>query len=151
MNEELSHLTADNIDQELPTILKMSAGLFGINVKELAQTSPSDVVRVIVEELTKPVIHVIAVIVSFVILYFVFRLALAMIIKLLDYILKSGPLGLFNKILGFVFSGACFFIVDWIVVVVVQFVMNFAGIRYDGGFVYNIFNTLNPFELLLSF
>lgn len=151
MQEKCAHLTADNVTEELPSLLKLSAGLFGINVEEVAQNSANDVINALINELTTPILNVIAIIISFVLLYFVSRLVLTLVIAILDAILNVGVIGILNKLLGFVFGTAFAAIMAWALVVVANFIMGFVGYDFEGGFIYNLLNNLNPIDLLLSF
>ena len=149
--EKCANLTPENVSTELPTLLKMVAGMVGINLEEIAQGSTSGVVDGIVERLTGDIVHVIGIIVSFIAVYFAAKLVLSLVIMLIDMCLRSGPLGIINKILGLIFGAAFAVILAWLVVVVAEFVMSFIGYDFDSGFVYDFFSNFNPLDLLLSF
>ncbi len=151
MYEKCADLTVDNVSSELPTLLKMAAGMFGINVEEVAQDSVTGVLDAIVNSLTNPIIHIVGIIVSFILCYIAARLVLSLGIMLIDMCLKSGPLGVINKMLGLVFGFAFSVIVAWFLVVIAEFVMGFIGYDFDAGYVYNFFSDFNPLDLLLSF
>ena len=151
MYEKCSHLTPDNVSEELPTLLKMAAGMFGINVEEVAQSSVSGILDSIIESLTGPIVHVVGIIVSFIIAYFAAKIVLSIAVFLIDIVLKAGPLGVVNKMLGFVFGSAFSVIIAWAIVSVAEFAMGFVGYEFESGFVFNFFSNFNPLDLLLSF
>lgn len=151
MYEKCSGITADNVSEELPTLLKMAAGLFNIDVAGIAKTSPKSVIDVIIESLTTPIIHIIAVIASFFIVYFLSKLLITLLMTLINSFLNSGLLGIVNKSLGLIFGSSFAFIIAWSLVVVVEFMLGFIGYDLQTGIVYNFMNGLNPVDLLLSF
>lgn len=151
MYEKCANLTAENVSTELPTLLKMAAGMFGINVEEVAQGSVNGVLDAIIESLTGPIVHVIGIIVSFILAYIAAKIILSIAVFLIDIVLKGGALGVVNKILGFVFGSAFSVIVAWALVSVAEFAMGFVGYNFESGFIYNFFSNFNPLDLLLSF
>lgn len=151
LHEKCADITAENVNTELPTLLKMSAGMFGVDLEELAANSVNSVLDTIILELTDPIVHIVGVIVSFVITYIVAKIVLSLAIMLIDWILSSGPLGVINKLLGFVFGTAFSAIIAWALVVVAEFIMGFVGYNFEAGYIYNFLHGLNPLDLLLSF
>lgn len=151
MYEKCQHLTADNVSTELPTLLKMSAGMFGLDVEEIAQTSVNNVLDAIITALTDPIIRIVGLIVSFILTYIAAKIVLSLAIVLINAILSAGPLGIINKLLGFVFGTAFSIIIAWALVAVADFAMGFVGYNLEAGFIYNFFHNLNPLDLLLSF
>ena len=154
-------LTASNVNEELPTLLKIAASIFGINVNEVAnnaQDAGAAVLDAIVDNLTSPVISVIAEIISFVVLYFVAKLVLSLVLWFVNAIFKSGVFGLLNKTLGIIFGTATAIILAWALVAVLEFVVHSTALQsvemiaeFEGAFLYKFFSTYNPIELLLSF
>jgi len=157
--EKCGDITADNIDEELPTILKIGAGVFDIDIDELAAGETSEeIVHKIVESLAAPAIHVVSTVITFIILYIVSGLLLSLLLGLLNNIIDDGAVGVLNKILGAVFSTVFAFIIAWCVTSVFTYVINLPSVaenswasEFSGGFVYKLFKSLNPIELLLSF
>ena len=151
MYEKCAHLTPANVSEELPTLLKMAAGMFGINVEEVAQSSVTGILDSIIESLTGPIVHIVGIIVSFVVAYFAAKIVLSIAVFLIDLVLKAGPLGVVNKILGFVFGSAFSVIIAWALVSVAEFAMGFVGYDFEAGYIFNFFSDFNPLDLLLSF
>ena len=155
--ENCSALTAENVNEELPTLIKIAAAVFGIDIGEIA-TDGASVVDAIVENLTAPVISVISSIIAFIALFIVAKILLGIAIWLVSLIFSKGVFGLLNKVLGCVFGALASVLASWCLAVVLELVFHlpvFEGNElisaFEGGFVYKFFNTYNPIELLLSF
>lgn len=151
MYDKCANITAENVSTELPTVLKMSAGMFNINVEEVAQNSVTSVLESIIEALTDPIIHIVGIVVSFILAYIVAKIVLYFVVLIIDAILSVGPLGVINKALGLLFGSAFAFIIAWALVAVAEFAMGFVAYEFKGGFIYEFFNGFNPLDLLLSF
>ena len=156
--ENCSSLTADNVNDELPTLMKIAAAVFGIDVTAVAGGATTTVVDAIIENLTNPVIDVISTILAFLALYIVSKILLNVVIWFIDLICRGGILGAFNKVLGVVFGGTVALLLSWGLAVVLEIVFHlpvFEGneliANFEGGMLYKFFNTYNPIELLLSF
>ncbi len=156
--ENCAGLTAENASEELPTLIKIAAAIFNIDINEVANASGGDVIENIIEALTSPVIKVISVIISFIVLYIAVKILLSLIIFLINLLFERGILGIFNRILGFVFASGFAIIIAWGLAVVLELVFKLPAFEnnatvssFEGGFFYRFFNTYNPIELLLSF
>ncbi|MBQ7333427.1 MAG: CvpA family protein [Clostridia bacterium] len=157
--ENCEGISAENINEELPTVLKIGASLFDIDINELASGEESaSIVNKITESLISPAIHVVSTIITFIILLLVSGIALSIIIWILNSIVDVGVVGVFNRILGAIFSTAFAFIIAWGLTSVFTYVINLPSVAasewasgFKGGFVYKLFNSINPIELLLSF
>lgn len=158
MYENCASLTAENAAEELPTLLKIAAAIFNIDIAEAAASGTSTVIDNIIDALTAPVINVIAIIFSFIIVYFLAKLLLTLAIWLVNFLCKGGIIGAVNKILGFVFGALLSVIIAWAVAVLLDLIFHLPAFEgselianFEGGFFYRFFNTYNPIELLLSF
>ena len=69
--ENCEGINKDNINEELPTVLKIGASLFDIDINELAGGEEGTVVSRITEALISPAIHVVSTIITFILLYFI--------------------------------------------------------------------------------
>ncbi len=158
LDEKVEDLTPENIEEELPTVLKMAAGIFNIDIKQTVEEGSEAVVETIVDTLAAPVVNIISVILAFIALYILSKLALALVLFLIDLIFRNGLFGALNKALGFIFSTIIAIAVAWGLAVIISFVFNLPAFQaneaiqeFTGGFFYKFFNTYNPVELLLSF
>ena len=155
--ENCESITPENLIESLPTLVKMAAAIVGINVEELAAEG-EDIIASIVETLAAPIVHIFAVAVSFVILYFLSLLLLSIAFWFVDLLFKKGTLGVLNKILGFVTSLLVAIFIAWGIVSVFEYVIHVPSLadsnftaEFTGGWVYNLFKRYNPIEILLSF
>lgn len=157
--EKCEDINSDNVEEKLPTILKISAGLFNIDLDEMSDgATTEELISRIISSLVSPAIHVVAVIISFILLYFLSSLCLALVIAVLNSFFDTGLIGVCNRVLGCVFSTAFAVIIAWCAVSVFTYVINVPALAetsavqsFEGGFVYKFFNNLNPIDLLLSF
>lgn len=159
IQEKCENISSENISEELPTVLKISAGLFDIDLEELSNgASTEELISSIVSSLVSPALHVVAVVISFIALYLLSNLCLSIVISILNAVFDTGLIGVCNRILGFVFSTAFAVIIAWIAVSLFTYVISIPALastptiqEFEGGFVYKFFNNLNPIDLLLSF
>ncbi len=157
--ENCSDINADNINEELPTLLKIGAGVFDIDVEKLAKEETGEsLVNKIVDSLIAPATGLISTVITFIILYFLSGIVLTILISILNAALDDGFIGVFNRILGGIFSTAFAFIIAWALTSIFTYVINLPSVansewasEFSGGFIYKLFNSLNPVELLLSF
>lgn len=158
MYENCSSITVENAADELPTILKIAAAIFNIDISEAAANGGAAIIDNIINALAAPVINVIAVIFSFVIVYFLAKLLLTLAIWIINLLCSGGIIGAVNKILGFVFGAFLSVIVAWATAVILDVIFHLPAFEtselisnFEGGVFYRFFNTYNPIELLLSF
>ena len=152
-----SGLTPENVAEELPTLLKISAAIFNVDINSMAAES-GDLLNNIVSKLTMPVIEVVSVIFAFVISLIIFRILMWVLFGIIDFAFKGGIFGVLNKTLGLVFGTTLSFVAAWAVAILLEFIFhapifeaNELISNFEGGFFYNFFNTYSPIELLLSF
>ncbi len=146
-------INVENVAEELPTVLKMAAGMYGIDVEEIvASNAGLDIIAEITTVLADPVISIFAMIISFVILYFVSTLLITLILSIVDLIFSNGVFDALNRTLGGVSGAIISFAVAWALSVFIEFLchINGGGLK-DPGLLYTFFNTYSPIELLLSF
>jgi hypothetical protein len=151
--ENCPEINIDNVAQELPTILKMAAGMYGINIEEIvAQNAGRDIIAEITATLAEPVISIFALIISFVLLYVISKLLITLALSLIDLVFSNGVFGALNKTLGGISGAIISFAVAWAVAVFIEFLYHINGAGLDNpGILYTFFNTYSPIELLLSF
>ena len=156
--EKCPDLTAENVSEELPTVLKLAAGIVDVDVDSFDGPDAETLVLQIVESLAKPTIHLFAVILAFVLIYFISKLLLALLIGVLDKTFDVGFVGSVNRFLGILFGAAFAFIISWAVVLGLGYLMSIQSVadsgflnEFDGGIIYDFFDSITPLELLLSF
>lgn len=153
-----SGITAQSASDELPTVMKIAAAIFDIDITSVAEGASGTVIDAIADKLTHPVISTLSLVISFIALLIIANIALAIVLAMIKLLFKKGILGVFNKLLGVVFGLAFFFIISWGLAVVFEFVINMPSVQssawaaeFEGGYVYKFLNEYNPIELLLSF
>ena len=158
LDEKVAALTPENVEEELPTVLKMAAGIFDIDLKQVVEEGSNAVVETIVDKLAGPVVNIISVILAFIALYFISKLLLGLLLSLINLMFKNGLFGALNKALGFIFLTIIAIAAAWALAVIIAFLFNLPVFQaneaiqeFTGGFFYKFFNTYNPVELLLSF
>ena len=158
MYENCASLTSENVNEELPTLIKIAAATFGIDISEVAGNATVSVIDAVVENLTAPVVSIISNIISFVGLFIVSVIIFGIVLWLLNVIFSRGIFGLFNKLIGTIFGTAFSVLAAWGIAVIIEIVFrspifaeNELIAAFEGGYVYKFFNTYNPIELLLSF
>ena len=151
--ENCPELNIENVAEELPTVLKMAAGMYGIDVEEIvAQNAGRDLIAEITATLANPVISIFATVIAFVLVYFIAKLLITLALALLDLVFSDGIFGALNKILGGVSGAIISFAIAWAVAVFVEFLFHINGSGLENpGLLYKFFNTYSPIELLLSF
>lgn len=156
--ENYPDLSVENIS-ELPTLIKFSATLAGVDLEALAaQNEGATLLDLIVEAIAGPAVSVVSSIIGFVILYAVSRILLWLAVSILASIVEGGAVGVLNSLLGCVFSLLLSAFSVWALVSVFDFVLNLPAIadtafakEFTGGYVFRFLKGLNPIELLLSF
>lgn len=156
--DKCDNLTPDNVEDELPTVLKLAAKIVDVDLKSFEEESGESFITQLVEKLADPVIHLFAVVLAFFLLYILSKILLSIMIALLNNLFKHGVLGVCNKILGCVFCGFIAFIAAWIFVLLFSYVINVPFIEkaawarnFDGGFLYDFFKRMSPLDVLLGF
>lgn len=152
-NQIKSYITENfsNVDSELPTLVKLAATLTGI---DLEGATIADVIQ----QLTTPVVELIAVVITFILMFFLSKLALTLVFKLVDSVFNSSVLVVPNKILGCVLNTVCGAVVAWGVTLAFDFIIHLPMLEgqawateFSGGILYDFFLNFSPAELLLSF
>jgi uncharacterized membrane protein required for colicin V production len=151
--ENCPELNIENVVEELPTVLKMAAGMYGIDVEEIvAQNAGRDIIGEITAVLAEPVISIFAIIISFVILFLISKLLVTLALALVDLVFSNGVFGALNKTLGGLSGAIISVAVAWAVAVLIEFLYHINGTGMENaGILYVFFNTYSPIELLLSF
>ena len=156
--ENCKDLTNDTAGKELPTLIKLAAKASGVDLEN--GLTGDEIIRVVTDELLDPIVGFISVLIAFIAVYILSKVALWIIFGFINALFKRGLFGVLNRILGFIFSGVFGIAIAWGVAVILELVIHgpafetvpvIAEFDADGGFIYNFFNTHTPIELLLLF
>ncbi len=158
LEEKCEGITPENANKKLPTLLKLAAGAFDIDVNTIGEDGDGNFIEAVVDELALPAVHLVSLILAFVLTYILSKIVLSISISLLNNVFEVGVLDTFNKVLGFVFGAAFAFVAAWLLVVVFDYVISIPAVAktdfassFDGGLIYDFFKKMSPLDLLLSF
>lgn len=153
--ENCPNITPESASDELPTLLKFAASLLEVDISTL---SSENTISAIVDSLASPIVHLVSVIFTFIIIYFLSKLVYSIFISLLSGFFGSGVLSLPNKLLGCVFSLFFAAVSAWLFTVAFDFIIHsslFAESawvkNFEGGVIYKFFGKNNPVDILLGF
>ena len=142
-------------DGEVPTLIKMAADLSDVDV---SPDNFDDTLTSIVTKLAVPVVHFIAVIIAFVLVYVLSRLILWPTFVMIDKVTSDGLIGKINKTLGCLFGLLVAILVCWFLVCTFDFILGLSFmenrewvLNFKGGLLYRFFSSLSPIAILLSF
>ena len=158
--EKYSDITAETANQDLPTLVKFAAGMYGISIKDTITAADGvNVIQSIASEVANPIVKVVAAIAGFAIVYYLVKALTKPIMRFVDKLLKKkGAIGYTNKFIGSIFTGVLAFMVAWLFTASLEFFLNIPLIadtqavrNFTGGRVYSFFEMFSPLDLLLSF
>ncbi len=158
LSERFADITAETVS-ELPTVIKLSASLFGIDISEVVSGAGADkALESIITSVTSPMINFLSIVLAFIAIYFVSMILMSILVFIIDKIVNNGFVGFLNSVLGCVFTLALSFVIAWAVVAVSDYLFHVPAMEnvewvkeFTGGPVYRLFKNLNPIDLLLSF
>lgn len=156
---ERSFNSGGNSAESIPTLVKITAGIMGIDLDNIINESGTDGVAAAVSDaLCTPLVEVISSIIAFVLIYFIVKLVLLILFKIIEKFVDFGITGVVNKILGAGISFAFSVIVCWCLCSVTDFILHQPSVNgnelinvLENGFLYPFFKRHGPIELLLSF
>lgn len=159
LNERCGELTVENAAERLPTLIKMAMGICGLDINEIVASAGGETVaESIVLAVSDAFVGIVATIIAFIVLLFVFKMLMGLLISIVNGILDRGIVGLVNKILGCVVTFIFAFFVCWAISAIFESVIHLPVFvdsgwtdEFNGGFIYKFFKLINPIELLLSF
>lgn len=158
LSDKCANITAATAGEQLPTVLKLAAGIVDVDVSSLSGGSSEEFIIELVDKLAIPAIHLISVIISFAVVYILSKILLALLVSIINKIFDYGVFGVFNKILGFVFGTAFAFITVWILTSIFGCIICLPSVSdigwisdFEGGYIYKFFKEISPMDILLSF
>ena len=154
LQENYKNITASNASEELPTLLKIAAGVFNIDIQQVVEDAGATLTQKLAETFTAPLVSLVSIVIAFVVLLIVFSVLFSIVLWIINGIFHIGPLLWFNRILGVVFGVSLAIIIAWVVSMVLGFVLGLpalSAIGFEGGAVYRFFREYHPLDLLLGF
>ena len=158
LTDKCSNINGSNASDELPTLLKLAAIMSNVDIDSISAENSEQFIPELVDKLSTPAIHIIAIIISFIAVYILARLLISMLLKLVNLMFDIGVFGVLNRVLGFVFSTSLAIIAVWLFTSVFAYLINLPSLsnvewiaNFDGGYIYKFFKRFSPIDLLLSF
>lgn len=154
LKEKCGDLTASNVSEELPTILKIAAGIFNINVNEIAAGAGDSLTDRLAETFTQPLVSLVSVVISFVLLLLICSVLFSLLLWILNGVFRTHTLSWLNRLLGVLFGAALALIVAWCLSMLFGYILGFkvfSSLNFEGGAIYRFFKTYHPLDLLLGF
>ena len=155
--DNCTNLSPEIIVDELPTLIKLAASLSGVDLNAITGGS-EDLLSSLVAELTLPLVHIVATVISFLLLIVIARLLLILVFAIVNKVCEVGALKLVNRVLGCIVCVFFAIFVAWGVVSIFGCIISLPSLAetefiksFTGGFIYNLFKQYNPIGLLLSF
>ena len=155
--DNCTNLSPETTVDELPTLVRLAASLSGVDLNSIAGGS-EDVISSLVAELTLPLVHIVASVISFVLLLVIARLLLMLVFAIVNKVCEAGALKVVNRVLGCIVCVFFAIFVAWGIVSTFGYVLTLPSLAeselvksFTGGFIYNLFKQYNPIGLLLSF
>ena len=153
-----SEITAATATEKLPSLLKLAAGMSGIDVTALEARTSEEYIQQLVDNLATPAINLISSIIAFFILNIVLRIVLSLLLNLFGTLCNMGVIGVINKTIGCVFGFLFAFVIAWAFTFAFDYVIHIPKIassdwaaNFSGGFIYKFFRSTTPIDFLLSF
>lgn len=154
-----AEITPENAVNGIPTLIKLAAGACGIDIGEVVTgETTAEIIHSVSLTITEPVVDIIASVIAFFILYIVLKLVFTIVFALVNRAVDRGIIGKINRILGCVFNVVFSLLLCWALTAAFDFVIHVPAVyesawaqQFTGGFVYNLFKSVSPLELLLSF
>lgn len=157
--EKYSDVTAATANEKLPTLVKFAASMCGVSVESVATEADGvRVIEAIAQSVTAPVVKIMGRILGFVIAYFLSKVLVHYLMKYVDTLINKGVAGRVNKTIGCIFTLFLAIAACWAFTSFFEFIFNIPVIaatkgvsRFNGGWIYNLFRSISPLDLLLSF
>ena len=139
-------------EKDFPTLVKLAAALADVDL------SDPTLVNELVDKVTAPIVDIIALAITFGILFLIFVLIIRLGCWMLESVIKDTELNKINKAAGAVLNGILGFVIGWVFVIVFDlfvhlpmFEAGWLGTEFKGGWIYRLLLNFSPIELLLSF
>ena len=152
-------LTADMASEEMPTVIKLAASLYDIDLNEVAQGTGEALAQSIVSAVTDPFVGIVSTVLAFALIFIAASILLGIVLVIVNKIAEDGGLIEFvNRALGCVTMFLFAFLIAWVIVSASDIILNIPAIHemawvqeFTGGFVFKFLKNFSPIEIILSF
>ena len=155
--DHCTNLSPEITVDELPTLIKLAASLSGVDLNVITGGS-EDLLSSLVAKLTLPLVHIVATVISFLLLIVAARLLLMLVFVIVNKVCEVGALKVLNRVLGCIVCVFFAIFIAWGVVSIFGCIISLPSLAeteviksFTCGFIYNLFKQYNPIGLLLSF
>ena len=146
--ESCPNITGETATESLPTLLKLSAELFKVDLSGTEGLSGAEaIINSISEKMAAPIGNLIAVVVTYVLLFFVSMIFTKIMLAVLNKFVKKGLLGRVNKALGFITGG----MIATIIACMISSIAYKVSPDFASGAVSTFIRNINPFSILMKF
>ena len=146
--EKCPELTQETVAEGLSPFLTLLSKIFSVDVGGAASGAEGaeQVISAVSSAIAAPIGNLIAVAATYVMLFIIMLILLSILIAVLDNFVNAGPFEVINRILGFLLGAV---VASVIACAAANIIGRFtAGV--PGGFVYNFFKGINPFEVVVK-
>ena len=146
--ENCPDITTETATESMPTLLKLMANLFNIDFSATEGISETEtVISGISEKMALPIGNLIAVIVTYVLLFIVAKIFTRILLAVLNKFAKKGLLGRVNKFLGFLTGG----MIATILACITSSIAYKISPEFASGAISTFIRNINPFAILMKF
>ena len=158
IEKKCGEIVAGSASSDIPTILKIVAWAFGVDVDTVAQGATDSIVKAVVDALAQPLANFGARVAAFLVLLIVTSIVCWLLFKIIGLVLRSGPLEVVNKGLGLIFGALFSFLLVWSLAYGLAYVLTIDVVSstevfkdFTGGPIYLLVNKINPIDLLFKY
>ena len=155
--DRLGRLSIDEAEKNIPTLLRVAAATSGI-ITDVEPATVGEMIDLMSEHLAYPVAEIIATVMSFFILLVITRTLVSGISLVLEVILDIDALNMLDRVLGVASAGIFALLLAWGFSIGLDMLVHTDALSvvrdkygFYGGPIYQLFVSLSPIELLLSF
>ena len=146
--ENCPDITTETAADSMPTLLKLMANLFKIDFSATEGLSGTEAaVSGISEKMALPIGNLIAVIVTYIVLFIVARILTRIMLAIINKFVKKGLLGRVNKILGLLTGG----MIATILACIISSIAYKISPEFASGAISTFIRNINPFAFLMKF
>lgn len=139
--------------EEIPTVLRLALTGLGVGIKGEAHTL-EDAMEIILLTLSDMLVDLLSTVIAFLLIFIITKLAISLLVNLIDLLADKSLLGAVNRFLGIVVSFALSLIAARLVAVGIYHLMDAKVIdasSFNGGPLFRFFISFSPLGLLLGF
>ena len=144
--ESTAGLSGEMTTETMPVLLKLFVEILNVDLTGVENAATESILSAIAQQMALPIGNLIAVVVTYALLFIILMLLLSVLLSLADIILTKGWIGKVNKLLGLLLGGVIASVIACI----------FANICYKisptfaSGAITEFFKNINPFAIVMQ-